>query len=158
MLEWVPRDLKKLLREDVPKNFCDEHAKIVLYNMLCAVNFLHSANVMHRDIKSGNILIDDTCSIKLCDFGLSRTLPEESNPLFDTDSVRLKGLQTQPQVPLKQLRRLSQHVTTRFYRSPEIILTQQSYTTKLDVWSLGCVFAEILLMVKAQKEDDPNPR
>lgn len=61
----------------MPSNFGDEHAKIVLYNMLCALNFLHSANVMHRDIKPGNVLIDDTCSIKLCDFGLSRTLPEE---------------------------------------------------------------------------------
>lgn len=130
----------------MPKNFGDEHAKILLYNMLCAVNFLHSANVMHRDIKPGNILIDDTCSIKLCDFGLSRTTPEASErcALGKTDSSRHP--RWDESLPL---RRLSQHVSTRYYRSPEVILTQQVYTTQTDVWSLGCVWAEILLMMKA---------
>jgi len=51
---------------------------IIMYNLLCAMNFLHTANVMHRDLKPANILIDDECLIKLCDFGMSRTCVEES--------------------------------------------------------------------------------
>tara|TARA_B110000305_G_C18799537_1_gene342000 strand:+ start:321 stop:473 length:153 start_codon:yes stop_codon:yes gene_type:complete len=44
--------------------------------MLCALNFIHKANVMHRDLKPGNILIDDDCNVLLCDFGLARTSPK----------------------------------------------------------------------------------
>lgn len=54
-----------------------EHAKIIVYNLLCAVNYLHSANVIHRDLKPGNILLTDQCSVKICDFGLARTIPKE---------------------------------------------------------------------------------
>jgi serine/threonine protein kinase len=57
--------------------FEEEHALIVLYNMLCALNFLHSAKVMHRDIKPSNILINSSCQVKLCDFGMARTLDQD---------------------------------------------------------------------------------
>jgi len=77
VMDFVPNDLKKLLSTQMPTNFTENHAKIILYNLLCAANFLHTANVMHRDIKPGNILIDANCSIKLCDFGLSRTVPHD---------------------------------------------------------------------------------
>ena len=53
-----------------------EHLKLVIYNLLCAVKYCHSANVLHRDIKPANILINKDCQVKLCDFGISRTLPE----------------------------------------------------------------------------------
>ena len=55
----------------------------ILYNLLCSLKFLHSANVIHRDIKPGNILIDNYCSIKICDFGLARTLPNELCASFE---------------------------------------------------------------------------
>ena len=47
---------------------------IIFYNLLCALNFLHTAGIMHRDLKPANILIDDQCQVKICDFGLSRTV------------------------------------------------------------------------------------
>ena len=56
--------------------FSEQHIIIILYNILCALNFLHTANVIHRDIKPSNILIDDECGVKFCDFGLSRTCVE----------------------------------------------------------------------------------
>lgn len=52
----------------------EDHAIVIFYNLLCAVNFIHSANIMHRDIKDSNILIDENCQIKICDFGLARNI------------------------------------------------------------------------------------
>ena len=49
---------------------------MILYNIACALKVLHSANVMHRDIKTSNILVDEDCNIKICDFGLSRSMPQ----------------------------------------------------------------------------------
>jgi mitogen-activated protein kinase 1/3 len=52
--------------------FDEDHVKTILYNLLCAINFIHTADVIHRDLKPNYILIDDQCRIKLCDFGLAR--------------------------------------------------------------------------------------
>ena len=72
-------DLKKLF-STVPGTKMDEdHIIIILYNMLCALNFIHSANIIHRDLKPANILIDSNCNVKICDFGLSRVMPKQSN-------------------------------------------------------------------------------
>ena len=72
IMELQSGDLKSLMDT---KNlvFDEEHAIIVLYNLLCALNFVHSANIMHRDIKPSNILINSSCQVKLCDFGMART-------------------------------------------------------------------------------------
>jgi serine/threonine protein kinase len=51
---------------------------IILYNILCGLNFIHSANLIHRDIKASNILMNDECGITFCDFGLARALPKKS--------------------------------------------------------------------------------
>jgi len=77
VLDYVESDLKRVMSQEnvaVPQFTI---AKI-LYNFLCSLNFMHSANVVHRDIKPANILLDHHCNVQICDFGLSRTLP---NPL-----------------------------------------------------------------------------
>lgn len=77
VMEHVDSDLKKVFNTTQDIEFNEEHVITILYNTLCAMNFLHSANVMHRDIKPANILVDVECQVKLCDFGLSRTVPTD---------------------------------------------------------------------------------
>ena len=73
VLEHVDMDLKTLLSQK--SRFEDRHLTTIMYNLLCSLNFVHSANVIHRDIKPANLLITPNCTVKICDFGLSRTLP-----------------------------------------------------------------------------------
>jgi mitogen-activated protein kinase 1/3 len=75
VMESSDCDLKQLLNKIRDIEFDEGHIVTILYNALCALNFIHSANVMHRDIKPANILINHDCEITLCDFGLSRTVP-----------------------------------------------------------------------------------
>ena len=86
IMELEPSDLKDLM-ESKDLVFEEEHALIVLYNTLCALNFLHSAKIMHRDIKPGNILVNSSCQVKICDFGMARTLNED---------LKLTGIATEP--------------------------------------------------------------
>jgi len=76
IMEYFESDLKKVTSLGNTTHFEEEHLILVLYNLLCALKNLHGANIIHRDLKPGNILIDGECNIKLCDFGISRTLPE----------------------------------------------------------------------------------
>ena len=71
-MDHIDYDLKTVVN-DIP-TVTEEHIVILLYNILCCVNFIHSANIVHRDIKPANILVRDDCSVKVCDFGLSRSL------------------------------------------------------------------------------------
>ena len=91
--------------------------------MLRGVLYLHSANIMHRDIKPSNILMNMNCDLKICDFGLSRGI-----------------YQNGPQQELN----ITKYVVTRWYRAPEVVLNQTSYNEIVDLWSVGCVFAELL--------------
>ena len=77
VMEHVESDLKKVLNKSGSIDFTEDHVLTILYNALCALNFMHTANLMHRDIKPANILVDNDCQIKLCDFGLSRSVPQD---------------------------------------------------------------------------------
>jgi serine/threonine protein kinase len=72
-MELQKKDLKYMLESNPELD--SGHILTILYNMLCAVNFIHTSGIIHRDLKPGNILIDDNCNIQICDFGLSRTMP-----------------------------------------------------------------------------------
>jgi serine/threonine protein kinase len=97
-----------------------DHVRFFVYQLLRGLKYLHSANVLHRDLKPSNLLVNANCDLKICDFGLARVVEEE-----------LSG-------------NLTEYVVTRWYRAPEILLATTDYTTAIDVWSVGCIFAELL--------------
>ena len=72
VMNYFCSDLKRVLVQD-GIGFTEKHTTTILFRLLCALNFLHKANVMHRDLKPGNILLDKDCNLLLCDFGLART-------------------------------------------------------------------------------------
>jgi len=76
VMEHEQTDLRKLIRLGSDSKLSEEHVKLILYNLLCAFKFLHSMNVIHRDIKPSNILVNKDCQVKICDFGLARSLPD----------------------------------------------------------------------------------
>lgn len=89
VMESSDCDLKQLLNKIKDIEFDEGHIVTIMYNALCALNFIHSANVMHRDIKPANILINHDCEITLCDFGLSRTVPSNLLiPKFYSDTFK----------------------------------------------------------------------
>ena len=76
VMEYINYDINKVMKLGNMNEFEEDHVKLILYNILCSMNFLHSTNVMHRDIKPGNILVDRQGGVKICDFGLARTMIE----------------------------------------------------------------------------------
>lgn len=88
IMEHFGQDLKSLLSDRY--ELSDKHIITILYNILCALRFLHSSNVLHRDLKPANILIDEDCNIKLCDLGLSRTLPKSCIGKGSGNSKRMR--------------------------------------------------------------------
>ena len=72
-MEYIEQDLKKLFTDKSPMEFTEKHLTCIMYNLLCSVNYLDSANIMHRDLKPDNILINEMCAIKICDFGFARS-------------------------------------------------------------------------------------
>ena len=72
VLEFAESDLKKVLKSSL--NLDILHIQTIVYNLLCAVKYLHESKVIHRDLKPANILVNEDCSVKLCDYGLARSL------------------------------------------------------------------------------------
>ena len=117
--ELMETDLHRVIRS---QKLSDNHCQYFIYQTLRALKALHSANVLHRDLKPSNLLLNSNCDLKICDFGLARSVAShEDNFGFMTE-----------------------YVATRWYRAPEIMLTFQEYTTAIDVWSVGCILAEML--------------
>uniref|UniRef100_A0A5K3EUC0 Protein kinase domain-containing protein n=1 Tax=Mesocestoides corti TaxID=53468 RepID=A0A5K3EUC0_MESCO len=109
------------------------HKKYIIYQILKAVKYIHSANVIHRDLKPSNILLDSDCNAKVCDFGLTRSL------------TRLP-VQNGSDVPADLGNpELTEYVATRWYRAPEILLSSSHYTKGVDMWSIGCIMAEMFI-------------
>ena len=144
VLELCDSDFKKLFRME--EYLSELHIKTLLYNLVVGIKYLHSAGIYHRDLKPANCLVNKDCSVKICDFGLSRAVGMESQPhLLNLPNTPREG-GTQGTAHLK--RQLTGHVVTRWYRAPELILLEEQYTESIDVWSVGCIFAELLGMLR----------
>lgn len=71
-MEFAESDLKKILKSSI--NLEILHIQTIVYNLLCAIKYLHESKVIHRDLKPANILVNEDCSVKLCDYGLARSI------------------------------------------------------------------------------------
>ncbi|XP_066427446.1 mitogen-activated protein kinase 15 isoform X2 [Molothrus aeneus] len=123
IFESMETDLHAVIKKgDLLK---DIHKCYILYQLLKATKFIHSGNVIHRDQKPSNVLLDAQCRVKLCDFGLARSLCQRGEP--------------------RPGPALTEYVATRWYRAPEILLASRRYTKGVDMWSIGCILGEMLL-------------
>ena len=186
VFEFVDTDLQKLIHSN--QHFSNLHIQYFMYQLCCGVHYVHSANVIHRDIKPANVLVNADCSLKLCDFGLSRMgrdgaaggaggpgsagggaagmmgadggladiMPLRPRRNTTTGSLSSSSI-TLPAPPSRMRRELTKHVVTRWYRAPELILLSEHYTTAIDMWSVGCILAELLSM-QAESRTSPEDR
>ncbi|KAF4618463.1 hypothetical protein D9613_009886 [Agrocybe pediades] len=120
--ELMETDMHRVIRT---QDLSDDHAQYFIYQTLRALKAIHSADVIHRDLKPSNLLLNANCDLKVCDFGLARSVKTAEPSGTET------GFMTE-------------YVATRWYRAPEIMLTFKQYTKAIDVWSVGCILAEML--------------
>ncbi|XP_035952825.1 mitogen-activated protein kinase 13 isoform X2 [Halichoerus grypus] len=105
-------DLQKIMGME----FSEDKIQYLVYQMLKGLKYIHSAGVIHRDLKPGNLAVNEDCELKILDFGLARHADAE----------------------------MTGYVVTRWYRAPEVILSWMHYNQTVDIWSVGCVMAEML--------------
>ncbi|BAE65132.1 unnamed protein product [Aspergillus oryzae RIB40] len=118
VMDFLEHDLKTLL-DDMREPFLPSEIKTLLSQVLSGLDFLHSQWIMHRDLKTSNLLMNNRGEIKIADFGMARYYGD-------------------PPPKLTQL------VVTLWYRSPELLLGAEKYGTEIDMWSIGCIFGELL--------------
>uniref|UniRef100_A0A8D3BLU9 mitogen-activated protein kinase n=1 Tax=Scophthalmus maximus TaxID=52904 RepID=A0A8D3BLU9_SCOMX len=94
----------------------EDKVKFLVYQMLCGLRYIHKAGIIHRDLKPGNLAVNQDCELKILDFGLARGADAE----------------------------MTGYVVTRWYRAPEVILNWMHYTQTVDLWSVGCIMAEMI--------------
>jgi cyclin-dependent kinase-like len=118
VFEYVERTVLEEL-ESCPDGIPLEKLKAITYQMVKALDFLHSHDIVHRDVKPENLLVNKTGLLKVCDFGFARsTLPNQSAVYTD-------------------------YVSTRWYRSPELLVGDANYDKTVDIWAIGCIYAEM---------------
>ena len=119
VMEFLEHDLKTL-QEDMDDPFLPSEVKTLMLQITSAVEFLHDHWILHRDLKTSNILMNNRGEIKLADFGMARYFGDPPPP------------------------NLTQLVVTLWYRAPELLLGADKYDQSIDIWSLGCIFGELL--------------
>ena len=122
VFEYVEKNLLEVL-ERYPEGLNPKLIKSFVFQMCKAVHYLHTKNVIHRDVKPENLLVDENMNVKLCDFGFARkiSLNEENN---NVDAM-------------------TDYVATRWYRSPELLLSCGIYGPEVDYWAIGCIMGEL---------------
>ena len=157
VLEMCDWDLRKVMNTRM-KQWTIEHVKRLLHQTLCGLAYLHSANIVHRDLKPANILVTASCDVRVCDFGLSRQINRQrrgvNDDSMDLDSEDRESLSGRGNASSGPQRTLTKHVVTRYYRAPELILLSSEYSDAIDVWSVGCIFAELLATLEPNAPRD----
>eukprot|EP00932_Pfiesteria_piscicida_P016215 SRR837773.3150.p1 GENE.SRR837773.3150~~SRR837773.3150.p1 ORF type:complete len:372 (+),score=126.36 SRR837773.3150:1-1116(+) len=117
--ELMETDLASTLRSS--QALSDDHVQFFLYQIMRGMKYVHSAQVIHRDLKPRNLLVNSNCDLKICDFGLAR--------------VRFADKQW--------VCPMTEYVCTRWYRAPEVLCSWTDYSCAIDMWSIGCILAEM---------------
>ena len=118
VFEYVERNLLELL-EEKPSGLDHQLIRQLIYQLCKAVKYLHDQNIIHRDIKPENLLINNNMKLKLCDFGFARKISQNKKET------------------------LTDYVATRWYRSPELLITSGYYGIEVDYWAIGCIMGEL---------------
>uniref|UniRef100_A0A6V3SC04 Mitogen-activated protein kinase n=1 Tax=Lotharella globosa TaxID=91324 RepID=A0A6V3SC04_9EUKA len=121
VFEYMEINLHAVIRANILEQV---HKKYILYQIIKALKFLHSGELIHRDMKPSNVLLNSDCHCKLIDFGLARSCAN-----IDVDNSNVV---------------LTDYVATRWYRAPEILLGSTKYTKSVDMWSIGCILGELV--------------
>lgn len=150
VLEKCDMALNKYIRMDVTLELWQVNT--LFSHLLLGLHYVHACGIIHRDLKPANCLFNAAVGeLKICDFGLARSVHSEQfhvqplpeSPLTEGDEGSAKNLKN---------RIMTQHVVTRWYRAPELAITPGEYTPAIDVWSSGCIYAELLQMLKDGEE------
>ena len=120
VFEFMETDLHAVIKAGI---LTPIHKQYIIFQILKGLKYIHSGEIVHRDLKPSNVLINTECLIKIADFGLAR-------------SVAVKGDDGDPI--------MTEYVATRWYRAPEIVLGSNKYSKAVDVWSVGCILAELI--------------
>jgi mitogen-activated protein kinase 1/3 len=118
VMDFMETDLRAVLRSG--QKLSDSHTQFFMYQALRAMKVIHSASVIHRDVTPANILVNTNCDLKICDFGLSKEETEDENG------------------------EMTDYVTMRWYRAPELVMEHRHYGGKVDVWGIGLIMGELL--------------
>lgn len=128
ILEYLPFDLSGLFLSKY--KFHDLHIKSLMYQLLQGLSFLHSQYLIHRDVKSSNILLSKSGQLKIADFGLSKIQSEY----------------------------MTNQVCTLWYRAPELLLGENQYDNRIDTWSVGCILIEFKTLAPYFSEPKEIPQ
>uniref|UniRef100_A0A7S2W7D2 Protein kinase domain-containing protein n=1 Tax=Mucochytrium quahogii TaxID=96639 RepID=A0A7S2W7D2_9STRA len=122
VFDLMETDLTTIIKS--PQRLSNEHCQFFIYQVLRGLKYIHSANVIHRDLKPRNLLVNSNCDLKICDFGLAR---------LDIPQLANEG------------KAMTDYVATRWYRPPEVVIASGAYTKAIDMWAVGCILGELLL-------------
>lgn len=111
--ELMDTDLQKIINSN--QKLSNDHVSFILYQVLRGLKYIHSSGIVHRDLKPSNILINENCQVKICDFGLARTTLKDLTSSGSNDPTSICTM--------------TEYVATRWYRSPEILLSFKDYST-----------------------------
>ena len=156
VLEYLPADIKKIFRSSLILS--KSNIKNIIFQILLGLHYLQQSNVLHRDLKPENVLItDDLTKVKLCDFGLARAVDLEGKEDKEDDSAMkaeedIKASHTNPHMAKVNL---TAHVSTRWYRAPELSILERKYSNAIDIWSVGCIMGELMTMTEQWTERKP---